>query len=101
MPLDVSPRAAQYSGMWNRVPIGPCSFITPFNFPLNLVAHKVAPALAVGCPFVLKPASTTPIGAHIMGEILAETDLPKGAFSVLACNRAAADALTTDDRLKL
>ena len=49
MPLDISPRARGYSGMWKRVPIGPCSFIAPFNFPLNLAAHKVAPALAVGC----------------------------------------------------
>jgi acyl-CoA reductase-like NAD-dependent aldehyde dehydrogenase len=83
MPLDVSPRAAGYRGMWKRVPIGPCGFITPWNFPLNLVAHKIAPALACGCPFVLKPASTTPIGALILGEMLAETDLPEGAFSIL------------------
>ncbi len=101
MPLDISPRAKGYTGMWKRVPIGPCSFISPFNFPLNLVAHKVAPALAVGCPFVLKPASLTPIGALIMGEILAETDLPKGAFSVLPCKRKDADLFTTDDRFKL
>ena len=101
MPLDISPRAKGYSGMWKRVPIGPCSFISPFNFPLNLVAHKVAAALAVGCSFVLKPASFTPIGALIIGEILAETDLPKGAFSVLPCSRAGADLFTTDERLKL
>eukprot|EP01030_Chromulinospumella_sphaerica_P017776 gene17776-17616_t len=50
-PLDISPRARGYQGMWKRVPIGPCSFISPFNFPLNLAAHKIAPALAVGCPF--------------------------------------------------
>jgi acyl-CoA reductase-like NAD-dependent aldehyde dehydrogenase len=55
--------------MWKRVPIDPCSFIAPFNFPLNLAAHKIAPALAVGCPFVLKPASLTPIGALIIGEL--------------------------------
>ena len=55
LPLDISPRAKGYRGMWKPVPIGPCSFISPFNFPLNLAAHKVAPALAVGCPFVLKP----------------------------------------------
>ena len=61
MPLDISERARDYWGMWRRVPIGACAFITPFNFPLNLVAHKVAPALAVGCPFVLKPASATPV----------------------------------------
>ncbi len=101
MPLDISARAKDYTGMWKRVPIGPCSFISPFNFPLNLVAHKVAPALAVGCPFVLKPASLTPIGALILGEILAETDLPKGAFSILPCRRDGADLFTTDDRLKL
>ncbi len=101
LPLDISPRARGYSGMWKRVPIGPCSFISPFNFPLNLAAHKVAPALAVGCPFVLKPASLTPIGALIIGEVLAETDLPKGAFSILPCPRSGADLFTTDERLKL
>ncbi|MEM7270007.1 MAG: aldehyde dehydrogenase family protein [Pseudomonadota bacterium] len=99
--LDISPRAKGYRGMWKRVPIGPCSFISPFNFPLNLAAHKIAPALAVGCPFVMKPASRTPLGAIIMGEILAETDLPKGAFSILACSRDGADLFTVDDRLKL
>ncbi len=101
LPLDISPRAQNYAGMWKRVPIGPCSFISPFNFPLNLAAHKVAPALAVGCPFVLKPASLTPIGALIIGEVLAETDLPPGAFSILPCPRAGARLFTEDERLKL
>jgi acyl-CoA reductase-like NAD-dependent aldehyde dehydrogenase len=101
MPLDISARARGYTGMWKRVPIGPCSFISPFNFPLNLAAHKVAPALAVGCPFVLKPASLTPIGALVIGEVLSETDLPKGAFSVLPCSRAGAARFTEDERLKL
>ena len=100
-PLDISPRAKGYQGMWKRVPIGPCSFISPFNFPLNLAAHKIAPALAVGCPFVMKPASRTPLGAIIIGEILAETDLPKGAFSILPAQRDGADLFTVDDRLKL
>ena len=100
-PLDISPRARGYQGMWKRVPIGPCSFISPFNFPLNLAAHKIAPALAVGCPFVMKPASRTPLGAIIMGEVLAETNLPKGAFSILPASRDGADLFTTDDRLKL
>ena len=68
-PLDISPRAKGYRGIWKRVPIGPCSFISPFNFPLNLAAHKIAPALAVGCPFVMKPASRTPLGAIIIGEV--------------------------------
>lgn len=100
-PLDISPRAKGYQGMWKRVPIGPCSFISPFNFPLNLAAHKIAPALAVGCPFVMKPASRTPLGAIIIGEVLAETDLPKGAFSILPAHREGADLFTTDERLKL
>lgn len=100
-PLDISPRAKGYQGIWKRVPIGPCSFIAPFNFPLNLAAHKVAPAIAVGCPFVMKPASRTPLGAIIMGEVLAETDLPKGAFSILPAHRDGADLFTTDERFKL
>jgi acyl-CoA reductase-like NAD-dependent aldehyde dehydrogenase len=101
MPLDISARARDYMGMWKRVPIGACSFISPFNFPLNLAAHKVAPAIAAGCPFVLKPASYTPIGALIIAEVLAETDLPDGAFSVLPCRREGAGLFTTDERLKL
>ncbi|MBC09819.1 MAG: aldehyde dehydrogenase [Gammaproteobacteria bacterium] len=99
--LDISPRAKGYRGMWKRVPIGPCSFISPFNFPLNLAAHKIAPAIAAGCPFVMKPASRTPLGAIIMGEVLAETSLPKGAFSILPCSRDGADLFTVDERLKL
>lgn len=101
-PLDISPRSRAYMGMWKRVPIGPCSFISPFNFPLNLAAHKIAPAIAAGCPFVMKPASKTPLGALIIGEILAECDiLPLGAFSILPASRDGADLFTTDDRLKL
>jgi acyl-CoA reductase-like NAD-dependent aldehyde dehydrogenase len=100
-PLDISKRARGYQGIWKRVPIGPCSFISPFNFPLNLAAHKIAPAIAVGCPFVMKPASRTPLGAIIMGEVLAETDLPKGAFSILPAHREGADLFTEDERLKL
>jgi len=101
MDMEISARAHGYSGMWKRVPVGPVSFISPFNFPLNLAAHKIAPAIAVGCPFVLKPASLTPIGALMIGEILAETDLPKGAFSILPCRRDGAGLFTTDERLKL
>jgi len=99
--LDISARARGYSGMWKRVPIGPCSFVSPFNFPLNLAAHKIAPAIAVGCPFVMKPASRTPLGAIIIGEVLGETNLPKGAFSILPCSRDGADLFTVDERLKL
>ncbi|MBN9159469.1 MAG: aldehyde dehydrogenase [Myxococcales bacterium 68-20] len=99
--LAISPRAAGYRGFTKRVPIGACSFITPFNFPLNLVAHKVAPAIAAGCPFVLKPSERTPIGALIIGEILAETDLPIGAFSIINCRIADAAPFTEDPRLAL
>jgi acyl-CoA reductase-like NAD-dependent aldehyde dehydrogenase len=101
MPLDISARAKGYTGMWKRVPLGPISLISPFNFPLNLAAHKVAPAIAAGCPFILKPASMTPIGALIIGEVLAETDMPKGAFSILPTPREGAKLFSTDERLKL
>jgi acyl-CoA reductase-like NAD-dependent aldehyde dehydrogenase len=101
MNLEITERAKGYQGMYKKVPIGPCSFISPFNFPLNLAAHKVAPAIAAGCAFVLKPASRTPIGALIIGEVLAETNLPKGAFSILPCSRDGADLFTTDERFKL
>ncbi len=99
--LEISRRAKGYRGFVQRVPLGACSFITPFNFPLNLVAHKVAPAIAAGCPFVLKPAGKTPLGALIIGGILAETELPKGAFSILPCQVEDAAALVSDERLKL
>lgn len=99
--LEISERARGYRGMTRRVPVGACSFITPFNFPLNLVAHKVAPAIAAGCPFVLKPALTTPLGALIIAGVLAETDLPEGAFSVLPCSNEDASALVEDDRIAL
>ena len=101
LPMDVTPRAKGYRASWQRVPIGPCALITPFNFPLNLVAHKVAPAIAAGCPFVHKPASATPLGALVIGEILSETKLPKGAFSVLPLSAADAGPLVEDERFKL
>jgi acyl-CoA reductase-like NAD-dependent aldehyde dehydrogenase len=101
VPLEISARAKGYRGMTQRVPIGPCSLIAPFNFPLNLAAHKIAPAIAAGCTWVLKPASKTPVGALMIGEILAETSLPKGAFSILPVHRDGADLFTTDERFKL
>ncbi len=99
--LDVTPRARGYQGMTRRLPLGAVGLITPWNFPLNLVAHKVAPAIAAGCPFVLKPASATPCSALIVGEVLAECDLPPGSFSILPCEVADAEPLVRDDRLKL
>ncbi len=99
--LELASRLDGYHGYTRRVPLGPVAFITPFNFPLNLVAHKVAPAIAAGCPFVLKPAEKTPVGALIIGEVLAETDLPKGAFSILTLDGKHAGPLVEDERFKL
>ena len=99
--LQLSERTRGYRGLVQRVPVGVCGFITPFNFPLNLVAHKVAPAIAAGCPFVLKPAAKTPVGALIIAEVLAETNLPKGAFSVMPCSNEDAAQLVEDERIAL
>ncbi len=99
--MAVSPRAVGLRAMTKRVPLGVLSFITPFNFPLNLVAHKVAPAIAAGCPFILKPSERTPLGALIIADVLSKLDLPKGAFSVLACSIEDAQPLITDDRIAM
>ncbi|WP_163865732.1 aldehyde dehydrogenase family protein [Myxococcus eversor] len=101
MDLEVSPRAEGYRGFTRRVPVGPVSLITPFNFPLNLVAHKVAPAIAAGCPFILKPSDRTPVSAMLLAEVLAETALPEGAFSVITPSLADIGPLIEDERLKL
>lgn len=101
-PMDISQRCAGLTAVVRRFPVGPVAMVSPFNFPLNLTAHKVAPALAVGCTFVLKPASRTPIGALLIGEVLSRAPhMVPGAFSVLPCSRGAADLLVTDDRFKL
>lgn len=99
--LELGPRSRGYRGLTQRVPRGPLAFITPFNFPFNLIAHKVAPALATGCPFVLKPASLTPVSALLIGQVLEEIALPPGAFSILPCRGAEAMPIVTDERLKL
>lgn len=87
-------------GLVGRVPVGPVLAITPFNFPLNLVAHKLAPAVAAGCPVVLKPASQTPSPALMLAELLAAAGLPGGALSVLPSRGSDAERLATDDRFK-
>ena len=97
--LDTDPAAIGRIALVRRVPRGPVLGITPFNFPLNLVAHKVAPALAVGTPIVVKPAPATPLTALLLGEILAETDLPEGMFSVLPLPNERAAELVADPRL--
>ena len=86
-------------GLVRRFPRGPVLGISPFNFPLNLVAHKVAPAIAVGAPIVVKPAPKTPLSALLLAEILAETDLPPGAVAVVVVPDAQAPALVADHRL--
>lgn len=99
--LDVSPRGAGYQGLWKRVPVGACSFVLPFNFPLNLLAHKVGPAIAVGCPFVAKPDPRTPLTSLMLGEILAETELPKGSWSILTVVKDGIELFSEDERIKL
>ncbi len=101
LPVEIDPRGEGYWASVERFAIGPCSFITPFNFPLNLVAHKVAPAMACGCPFVVKPSERTPLTALLLGEILAECGLPEGAWSILPCDREIARPLVADERIKL
>ncbi|HLU73915.1 MAG TPA: aldehyde dehydrogenase family protein [Nonomuraea sp.] len=97
--LDTEPAANGRLAYVSRVPRGPVLAITPFNFPLNLVAHKVAPAIAVGAPVVVKPAPATPLSSLVLGEILAETDLPAGMFSVLPVTNDRAAGLVQDPRL--
>ncbi|MGI5180938.1 aldehyde dehydrogenase family protein [Dactylosporangium sp. CA-152071] len=97
--LDTDPAATGRIALVKRVPKGPVLGIAPFNFPLNLVAHKVAPAIAVGAPIVLKPAPATPLSALLLGEILAETELPEGMWSILPIPNDRAPALVADPRL--
>jgi len=97
--LDTEPAMAGRAALVRRFPKGPVLGIAPFNFPLNLVAHKVAPALAVGAPILIKPAPATPLAALLLGELLAETDLPAGMWSVLPVPNSAMPALVADARL--
>ncbi|MES1247904.1 MAG: aldehyde dehydrogenase family protein [Actinomycetota bacterium] len=101
LPLDVNPAARGRVGLVRRVPLGAISAISPFNLPLGLAAHKVAPALAVGCPVVLKPPSNTPLTMLSIAALVDETGLPAGSLSVLPMTREVGDALVTDDRFKL
>jgi len=101
MPLDWNAANKGRSGIWRRYPIGPVAGISPFNFPLNLAAHKVAPALAAGCSIVLKPPSKDPLVMLRVAGYLHETDLPRGAVSILPMDRPTGDAMVSDDRFKL
>src|SRR5437870_7871037 len=100
MRLDTEAALGSRIGLLRRFPIGPVLGITPFNFPLNLVSHKVAPALGVGAPIVVKPASATPVGSLRLAEFFAETDLPKGMYQVLPVRAKVADGMARDARFK-
>jgi aldehyde dehydrogenase (NAD+) len=100
MRLDTEAAFGSRFGIMRRFPVGPVLGITPFNFPLNLVAHKVAPALAVGAPIVVKPASATPLGALRLAEFFDETDLPKGMYQVLPVSSKTADGMARDERFR-
>lgn len=97
--LDTDPALGSRLGIVRRFAYGPVAAIAPFNFPVNLVAHKMAPALAVGAPIIVKPASATPLGALFLAELFAETALPEGMLSVLPLDGARAEPLVTDRRI--
>ncbi len=101
LPMDLAPIGYGRTGILRRFPIGPIAAISPFNFPLNLAVHKVAPAIAAGCPIVLKPASQTPTVALLLADIVQRAGWPSDALQVIPAARSAADLLVTDDRCKL
>ena len=101
LPLDWQEYTAGRWGIVRRFPLGPIAGITPFNFPLNLVAHKVAPAIAAGCSMVLKPAPQTPLSSLLLAEVVQQAGWPDGGLNVLPLSNDDASLLVTDDRLKL
>ena len=101
LPLDWQEFTAGRWGIVRRFPLGPIAGITPFNFPLNLVAHKVAPAIAAGCPMVLKPAPQTPLCSLLLAEVVQQAGWPDGGLNVLPLSNDDASLLVTDDRLKM
>jgi len=98
VPVDIEPHTAGFQALTIMVPLGPIAAISPFNFPLNLVAHKLAPCLAVGSSMVLKPARQTPLEALALAEIVHEAGAPPGAFNVVNCEPAVGETLASDDR---
>ena len=101
IPLDINPAARNRVGIVRRFPIGAVAAISPFNLPLGLAAHKVAPALAAGCPVVLKPPSRTPLTMLSIAELVDRAGLPPGSLSVIPMTTAVGDGLVTDPRFKL
>lgn len=101
MPLDLLPSSKGRFGIVRRFPIGPVAGISPFNFPLNLALHKLAPAMASGNPIVLKPPSKDPLTMLLIARLLDEIDAPRGSVSVLPMSREVGDNMVEDDRFKL
>lgn len=101
VPLDWIPGTEGREAQVRRVPLGPIAGISPFNFPLNLVSHKVAPAIAAGNPIILRPASQTPVSALKLAEVIAASGWPAEAFSVVPSTTKDASPLVEDDRIKL
>lgn len=99
--MDQTPAGKNKQGIIKYYPAGIIAAITPFNFPFNLVAHKIAPAIAAGCPVILKPASSTPLCALELAKIIEQSGLPKGAFSVLPCDRTTGNRLVSDERIQV
>lgn len=101
LPLDLEERAEGRLCLYERVPRGPVAAIAPFNFPLNLIAHKLAPAVAVGASVVLKPPPQCPLTAFVLAEIMEEAGLPPGALNVIPCDPDVAQRMVEDDRMKV
>lgn len=101
VPLDWVPGTEHRYGLVRRVPLGPILGITPFNFPLNLVAHKVAPALAAGNPIIIRPSTKTPVSALKLGELVLEAGWPEEGIAVLPCTTDDAALMVTDERIRM
>ena len=101
MSLDWTPAGKGKQGIVRYFPVGLVAGISPFNFPMNLAVHKIAPAIAAGCPIILKPSTNTPLSTLALAKIIDRTSLPKGAVSILPMSRSEGNQLVTDDRFKL
>ncbi len=101
MSLDWTAAGLRREGIIKHFPVGLSAGISPFNFPMNLAVHKIAPSIAAGCPMILKPSRSTPLSNLELAKIIDETDLPKGAISILPMDRESGNQLVTDKRFKL
>jgi acyl-CoA reductase-like NAD-dependent aldehyde dehydrogenase len=101
LPLDLAPSSVGRLGIVQRFPLGPIAAITPFNFPINLVAHKLGPAIAAGNSFVLKPSSNAPLTALLLGDIILKSGYPQEAVSIVPCRGSEAGQLLTNEQIKL